>query len=107
MEDVPIPPERVQDPAERNEPGLGLGRDPVRTPMQWDGGLNAGFTHPGAEPWLPLASDFAARNVAAQAARWTAARWATVRWTAAARSWGVPGSSAKRLPGAARPAGCC
>ena len=67
MEDVPIPPDRVQDPWERNVPGLGLGRDPVRTPMQWDAGPNAGFTRPGAEPWLPLAPDHATRNVAAQA----------------------------------------
>jgi alpha-glucosidase len=33
LTDVPIPPERVQDPWEKNVPGLGLGRDPVRTPM--------------------------------------------------------------------------
>jgi alpha-glucosidase len=31
MEDVPIPPERVQDPYELNSPGLGVGRDPART----------------------------------------------------------------------------
>ncbi|MBD0275866.1 MAG: DUF3459 domain-containing protein, partial [Acetobacteraceae bacterium] len=68
MMDVPIPPDRVQDPWERNVPGLGLGRDPVRTPMQWDAGPNAGFTRAGAEPWLPLAPDHAANNVAAQAA---------------------------------------
>ena len=37
MHDVTIPPERVQDPFEKNVPGLGLGRDPERTPMQWDG----------------------------------------------------------------------
>ena len=36
----PIPPERVQDPLEKNEPGLGLGRDPERTPMQWDASRN-------------------------------------------------------------------
>lgn len=30
---VTIPPEAVQDPWERNEPGLGLGRDPSRTPF--------------------------------------------------------------------------
>ncbi len=36
MQDVPIPPRPVQDPWEKNEPGLGLGRDPERTPMQWD-----------------------------------------------------------------------
>jgi alpha-glucosidase len=49
MTDVPIPPERVQDPYERNSPGLGVGRDPARTPMPWSA---AGFS--AAEPWLPL-----------------------------------------------------
>ena len=34
----------VQDPRELREPGLGLGRDPVRTPMPWDASANAGFT---------------------------------------------------------------
>ena len=34
--DVEIPPAQVQDPRELREPGLGLGRDPVRTPMPWD-----------------------------------------------------------------------
>ena len=66
LEDVPIPPERVQDPWERNEPGLGLNRDPVRTPMPWDGSRNAGFTT--GEPWLPLNPDWPVRNVAAQEA---------------------------------------
>jgi alpha-glucosidase len=64
MRDVPIPPERVRDPFERNVPGLGLGRDPERTPMQWDGGHGAGFST--GEPWLPLASDAAEVNVAVQ-----------------------------------------
>ena len=36
MTNVPIPPDRVQDPFEKNVPGMGLGRDPQRTPMQWD-----------------------------------------------------------------------
>jgi alpha-glucosidase len=60
---VPIPPDRVQDPWERNEPGLGLGRDPARTPMQWDASPSAGFTT--GEPWLPLSTDWRERNVAA------------------------------------------
>jgi alpha-glucosidase len=64
MRDVPIPPERVRDPFERNVPGLGLGRDPERTPMQWDATPHAGFT--AGEPWLPLAADALAGNVAAQ-----------------------------------------
>jgi alpha-glucosidase len=63
MKDVPIAPEQVQDPAEKNEPGLGLGRDPERTPMPWDGSLLAGFTT--GTPWLPLGPDHASANVAA------------------------------------------
>jgi alpha-glucosidase len=65
MEDVPIPPDAVQDPWEKNEPGLGLGRDPVRTPTPWDESEGAGFT-PG-KPWLPLNADHASRNVRALA----------------------------------------
>ncbi len=34
--------------------------------MQWDDGPNAGFTTSEARPWLPLAADYATRNVAAQ-----------------------------------------
>ncbi|MDP9374012.1 MAG: alpha-amylase family glycosyl hydrolase, partial [Chloroflexota bacterium] len=64
MHDVPIPPDLVQDPFEKNVPGKGLGRDPERTPMQWDAGPGAGFTT-GA-PWLPLADDYQAVNVAAE-----------------------------------------
>jgi alpha-glucosidase len=64
MHDVEIPPERVQDPWEKNLPGRGLGRDPERTPMQWSAEPNAGFTT--GEPWLPVADDFGAVNVLAQ-----------------------------------------
>ena len=52
MENVPIPPEAVVDPWERNVPGQGLGRDPVRTPMPWTNGPGAGFTN--GDPWLPI-----------------------------------------------------
>jgi len=65
MPQVPIPPERVQDPFERNVPGLGLGRDGARTPMQWDGSDWAGFST--VESWLPLAEEFPRENVAVQA----------------------------------------
>ena len=64
MTDVPIPPDRVQDPFEKNVPGLGLGRDPQRTPMQWEAGPGAGFT--AGDPWLPIAADADRVNVAAQ-----------------------------------------
>jgi alpha-glucosidase len=41
-----------------------LGRDPERTPMQWDDGPHAGFTT--GTPWLPLADDFRQVNVACE-----------------------------------------
>ena len=63
MPRVDIPPERAQDPWEKNEPGLGVGRDPSRTPMQWDASPNAGFTS-GHHPWLPIDPDYRERNVA-------------------------------------------
>ncbi len=63
LAEAEIPPEQVQDPWEKNEPGLGLGRDPERTPMQWDASSNAGFT--AEEPWLPLAPNYEAQNVEA------------------------------------------
>lgn len=66
MDAVPIPPDLVQDPWEKNVPGLGLGRDPSRTPMQWDASLHAGFT--SGRPWLPLAPDFKKTNVAEEQA---------------------------------------
>lgn len=66
MQDVPIPLEREQDPFGKRVPGLGLGRDPQRTPMQWDGSVNGGFCPPGVEPWLPLADDAQVVNVEAQ-----------------------------------------
>jgi alpha-glucosidase len=64
MKQVVIPPDRVQDPFEKNVPGLGLGRDGARTPMQWDAGVSAGFS--ATEPWLPLADDAELVNVARQ-----------------------------------------
>ena len=64
MVNVAIPPDRVQDPFEKNVPGIGAGRDPARTPMQWDASPGAGFT--SGEPWLPLSDDYQTVNVAAQ-----------------------------------------
>ncbi|HEX7022859.1 MAG TPA: alpha-amylase family glycosyl hydrolase [Trueperaceae bacterium] len=61
MHDVAIPPEMVQDPRETNVPERGLGRDPERTPMQWEAGPGAGFTT--GTPWLPLAHDADEINV--------------------------------------------
>lgn len=58
---VDVPHERVKDTWALRETNAGGGRDPSRTPMQWDDGLFAGFS--SREPWLPLSPDHAARNV--------------------------------------------
>jgi alpha-glucosidase len=64
MVDVPVPTAESRDPLERREPGRG--RDPERSPMQWDASPNAGFTSADATPWLPLAPDAGEINVAGQ-----------------------------------------
>jgi alpha-glucosidase len=66
MEDVAISPAQVKDPAEKNEPGKGRGRDPERSPMLWVNAPNAGFTAANATPWLPLESDWPTKNAAVQ-----------------------------------------
>jgi alpha-glucosidase len=65
MQDVPIASDQVRDPFELRVPGKGLGRDPERTPMQWDDTMNAGFSEAQAT-WLPVAQDYIDKNVAAQ-----------------------------------------
>ena len=62
LSDVVIEASQVRDPRELREPGLALGRDPVRTPMSWDESENAGFST--VNPWLPLNADWPTRNVA-------------------------------------------
>jgi alpha-glucosidase len=66
MVDVPIPAEQVQDAVEKNLPGRGFGRDPARTPMQWNARPHAGFSE--VDPWLPVAPDCATVNVEAEEA---------------------------------------
>ena len=48
LTDVSIPPDRVRDPWELNVPGLGLGRDPARTPMLWSGAPQRRVQRPSA-----------------------------------------------------------
>ena len=62
MHDVEVPPELIRDPQGVRSPGYG--RDPYRTPMQWDASPNAGFTT--GRPWLPVAGDYTTTNVEAQ-----------------------------------------
>lgn len=63
MEDAWIPAEHVQDPWELQSPGIGVGRDPERTPMLWSFDENAGFCPPSVVPWLPITMDYADINV--------------------------------------------
>jgi alpha-glucosidase len=60
---VHIPADLVRDPWEKTEPGLSLGRDPSRTPFQWDSSPNAGFTN--GRPWLPIDCGYQQQNVQA------------------------------------------
>lgn len=65
MTGMPIPSEEQQDPLAKSLPGLG--RDPCRTPMQWDDGPHAGFApQSAAATCFPLAPDFREKNVKKQ-----------------------------------------
>jgi alpha-glucosidase len=54
--------EDVQDPIGRTGWPKEKGRDGERTPMQWDGSENAGFTT--GKPWLPVPPTYKTHNVA-------------------------------------------
>ncbi|MFC6645642.1 alpha-amylase family glycosyl hydrolase [Granulicella cerasi] len=62
MEDVPITPAQVKDPAAKNDPAAG--RDPERAPMLWVPAENAGFTFPDVKPWLPIEREYETKNAA-------------------------------------------
>jgi alpha-glucosidase len=62
MHQVAIAPDQVRDPFEKNVPGIGVGRDGCRTPMQWDATPDAGFST--AQPWLPVPDDYIHENAA-------------------------------------------
>ncbi|RFS26596.1 alpha-amylase [Chitinophaga silvatica] len=64
MQDVPVLPTETQDPQGLRMPDKQISRDPVRSPMQWNDSINAGFSK--GKPWLPLSIDYRRYNVAAE-----------------------------------------
>ena len=64
MHDVEISAEVAVDVRETTIPGRGFGRDPQRTPMQWDRSATGGFTT--GRPWLPLPADAAEHSIEAE-----------------------------------------
>jgi alpha-glucosidase len=61
MEDVPIPPDLARDPVQKHYPDKNYGRDPARTPMQWNAEKQAGFSP--VKTWLPLPDNYRQVNV--------------------------------------------
>jgi alpha-glucosidase len=57
LPDASIAPSEILDPWGFQAPELS--RDPARSPMPWNRDPTGGFCPPGAQPWLPLAEDFA------------------------------------------------
>jgi len=51
----------LRDPYTKRYWPFRTGRDPARTPMQWDGSLQAGFTT--GQPWLPISGHLSSLNV--------------------------------------------
>jgi alpha-glucosidase len=62
LADTMITAEDLRDPVGLRFWPAYAGRDPVRTPMQWENRPGGGFTTAPARPWLPL-GDVAAFNV--------------------------------------------
>ena len=66
MRDIALRRSEILDPPGKLYWPLYKGRDGCRAPMQWDAGVNAGFST--LRPWLPVHPDYLHRNVAAQQA---------------------------------------
>ncbi|HNW14922.1 MAG TPA: alpha-glucosidase [Anaerolineaceae bacterium] len=64
MRDIQVSRAELQDPVGKRYWPLPVGRDGCRSPMQWNGEANAGFTT--GKPWLKLHPGYKTRNVEAQ-----------------------------------------
>jgi glycosidase len=69
MRQVAIAPEQVRDPFEKNVPGIGVGRDGCRTPMQWDATATRASRRPSRGCRWPTIMRRERRQLEADAAR--------------------------------------
>jgi alpha-glucosidase len=65
VDHVPARIQDVRDPVGRTGWPKDKGRDGERTPMQWNAGVEAGFSN-GKTTWLPVGGDYKTVNVAAE-----------------------------------------
>jgi alpha-glucosidase len=66
--DTPLEYEQLRDPVGLRYWPANRGRDGARTPMPWTGAPGRGFSAPGVEPWLPVASAVASGEALASVA---------------------------------------
>ena len=60
-----IPTEKMRDRVTIEQKGVSASRDGIRTPMQWDDSIHAGFSFgKDVEPWLPVNDNYKQVNVA-------------------------------------------
>ena len=64
MPNTPIAHEEIQDKSVFSSGDESVGRDPERTPMQWNAGEFAGFSE--VKPWLPIGKTYKIDNVMRQ-----------------------------------------
>ncbi|XP_017287302.1 neutral and basic amino acid transport protein rBAT [Kryptolebias marmoratus] len=64
MENINVTESQIQDPAGKYN--ASASRDPERSPMQWNSGMNAGFNNKTNITWLPLHPDYETVNVEVQ-----------------------------------------
>lgn len=64
MRNIKMKRSEILDPVGRYYWPFFKGRDGCRAPMQWDAGINGGFSN--ADPWLPLHPNWRRRHVAGQ-----------------------------------------
>ncbi|WP_455371158.1 alpha-glucosidase, partial [Petrachloros mirabilis] len=67
MRNVPLRYRDLRDPYTKRFWPFRIGRDPARTPMQWDRSAHAGFTT--GTPWLPVSPQHQSLNIEAETRR--------------------------------------